>query len=95
MHQASQQGPNEGKSIKENAPSRQRRDSRGKEDDKGGNRSLNSWSLTRAKPEPSIENYIVQIDGRLKKDPKAPVLAAAAPVGTTQQNKVQPKRKLT
>ena len=56
---------------------------------------MNSWSLTRAKPEPSIENYIVQIDGRLKKDPKAPVPTAAAPVGTAQQNKVQTKRKLT
>jgi len=57
-----------------------------REDDKSKN--LTSWSLNRGKPEPSIENYIVNIDGSVK--------------GTNLQqgalivnNKVQTKKKLT
>ena len=37
-----------------------------RESDKG--RQLTSWSLTRGKPEPSIEDYILNIDGTLKSD---------------------------
>lgn len=45
----------------------------------GDGHHMTSWSLSKGRPVPSIENYIVNIDGSVKGD----------------SSKVQPKKKLT
>lgn len=54
-------------------------------------RHLNSWSLNGGKPEPSVEEYLVNIDGTVSKRGKGSIEAKSS----QNANKVQTKKKLT
>ncbi len=62
-----------------------------RDQDKG--RQLTSWSLSRGKPEPSIEDYIVNIDGSIKQSTqtKSSVVKSTQP----SSKQVQTKKRLT